>query len=273
MLAGIALKYLLGKRLKLLFTSAAQRRHTGYTRWLLRRMDALVATSAKSASFLDRPATVIHHGINTEEFTPPEDRAALRRSLGLDPDATLVGCFGRLRHQKGTDLFVEAMIRHIPDHPDAQAVIMGGVTRDQEGFRDGLLARIREAGLQDRIRILPEDKGFSIAPWFQAMDLYVAPQRWEGFGLTPLEAMACGVPVVATRAGAFEELVADGETGLLVPEDDADALTDAIGRLLFDNALRAEMAAATRPRVEAGFRLETEAAALTKIYRALLSEM
>ena len=272
MLAGLALKYLLGKRLKLLFTSAAQRRHTGYTRWLIRRMDALVATSAKSAGYLDRPAEVIHHGIDVETFSPPLDRAALRRSLGLDPDALLIGCFGRIRHQKGTDLFVESMIRLLPKHPGAQAVIMGGVTRDQEGFRDTLLSRIRDADLEDRIRILPEDKGFTIAPWFQAVDLYIAPQRWEGFGLTPLEAMSCGVPVVATRVGAFEELVADGETGCLVPPDDIDALTEATDGLLADPGLRAEMARAARPRVEAGFRIETEAASLNRIYRALLSD-
>jgi 3-deoxy-D-manno-octulosonic-acid transferase len=146
MLAGLMMRGLLGRRLKLLFTSAAQRRHSAYTRWLLRRMDAVVATSARAAGYLERPATVIRHGIDTDLFHPVEDRAALRRGLGLPEDGLVIGCFGRVRRQKGTDLFVEAMISVLPEHPGAVAVVMGGVTKDQEGFVQGLRTRIAEPG-------------------------------------------------------------------------------------------------------------------------------
>jgi mannosyltransferase len=271
MLAGIALKYLLGKRLKLLFTSAAQRRHTTYTRWLIRRMDAVIATSARSAAWLEREAEVIHHGIDTESFAPTPERTALRQRLGLDPEAVIVGCFGRVRAQKGTDLFVEAMLRVLPQRPEVQAIIMGGVTADQERFTADLKARIATADLGDRLRILPEDKGFSIAPWFQALDLYVAPQRWEGFGLTPLEAMSCSVPVVATRVGAFEELVADGETGVLVDPEDLEGLIAGIVGYLDDPHRRSQHGLAARLRAINGFRLEDEAAAINRVYRRLLA--
>lgn len=271
MLAGLLLHRLLRKDLKLIFTSAAQRKHSRYTKMLIQQMDALVATSERSAAWLDRPAEVIHHGIDTELFTPPTDRAGLRRQLGLDPDAVIVGCFGRIRHQKGTDTFVEAMIRVLPAHPKAQAIIMGGVTNDQQAFRDDLLARIAQAGLADRIRILPEDRSFSIAPWFQALDLYVAPPRWEGFGLTPAEAMACEVPVVATRVGAFETLLAQEETGLLVDPDDPHAMAAACDRLLGDDHLRSRWAKAGRARVLELFSIEREAASLNALYRRLLA--
>jgi mannosyltransferase len=271
MLAGLALKVLLRKRLKLLFTSAAQRRHTAYTRWLIRQMDAVIATSARSASWLECEAEVIHHGIDTTSFAPPADRDALRRDLGLDPEAVIVGCFGRVRAQKGTDLFVEAMLRVLPDRPAVHAIIMGGVTADQERFAADLAARIAASGLGDRLRILPEDKGFSIAPWFQALDLYVAPQRWEGFGLTPLEAMACEVPVVATRVGAFEELVSDAETGVLVDPEDLSGLVAGIERYLDDADRRKAHGAAARARALDKFRIEDEAAAITAIYRRLLA--
>ena len=76
------------------------------------------------------------------------------------------------------------------------------------------------AGLQDRILFLPEVPVEEMPRWYQALDLLVAPQRWEGFGLTPLEAMACGVPVIATTVGAFDELVVEGETGRLIPPGD-----------------------------------------------------
>jgi mannosyltransferase len=270
MLAGLALKHLLRKRLRLLFTSAAQRRHTGYTRLLIRQMDAVIATSERSADWLERKARVIHHGIDTDAFAPAADRAALRARLGLEPDAVIVGCFGRVRAQKGTDLFVEAMLRLLGSRQGVHAVIMGGVTPDQERFAADLGARISASGLGARLRILPEDGGFSIAPWFQALDLYVAPQRWEGFGLTPLEAMACGVPVVATRVGAFEELVADGETGALVDPEDLDAMTARIAAYLDDAERRRAHGVAARQRAVQGFRLEDEAAAINTVYAELL---
>ncbi|SMY07767.1 glycosyltransferase family 4 protein [Flavimaricola marinus] len=272
MLAGLALKHIGRKNLKLLFTSAAQRQHSGYTKWLIRQMDALVATSARSAAFLDLPAQVIHHGIDTDTFAPHPDKAAHRKSLGLDPDALLIGCFGRIRPQKGTDLFVDAMIATLPDHPNAQAIIMGGVTEQFVSFTNDLKAKIAAADLSDRIRILPEDKGWTIAPWFQAIDLYIAPQRNEGFGLTPLEAMSCGVPSIATRVGAFEEIVEDGKTGNLIPPEDPAALQAAIAQILDQPDLLAAWAANCRPRALSGFRIEDEAAALIRIYRQLLGD-
>lgn len=272
MLVGVLLKFLLRKKLKLVFTSAAQRRRGEYSRWLIRRMDAVIAASGKANSYLEVPATVVLHGIDATEFAPSPDRAALRAKLGLDPDALIVGCFGRIRKQKGTDLFVDAMIDLLPKHPKAHAIIMGGVTREQQAFVDDLKSRIDTAGLGDRLRILPEDKGFTIAPWFQASDIYVAPQRWEGFGLTPLEAMSCGVAVVATRVGAFEDLVVPEQTGFLVPPEDLPQLIAATDRLMSDAALRTSMAKAARRKVVAQHQIEHEAEAITAVYRRLIAE-
>jgi mannosyltransferase len=272
MLVGVLLKFVLRKRLKLLFTSAAQRRRGEYSRWLIRRMDAVIAASGKAKSYLGVPATVVLHGIDSDVFAPPTDRAALRTELGLDPDALIVGCFGRIREQKGTDIFVDAMIELLPRHPSAQGIIMGGVTREKQAFVDGLKAKIEAAGLGDRLRILPEDKGFTIAPWFQASDIYVAPQRWEGFGLTPLEAMSCGVAVVATRVGAFEDLVVPDETGFLVPPEDLDQLIAATDKLMSDTNLRQSMAQAARRKVVEQHQIEHEADAITAVYRSLISD-
>ncbi|NAZ35348.1 glycosyltransferase family 4 protein [Rubellimicrobium sp. CFH 75288] len=271
MLLGLALRAM-GHDLRLVFTSASQRRHTRWTRALIARMDAVVATSSQSAAYLERPAFVIPHGIDAEAFRPAPDRAALRRMLGLPEAGPILGCFGRIRAQKGTDLFVDAVIAALAGRPDGAAVVLGRATPDHRAFLDGLRARVAAAGLGDRILFRGEVPVDQVARWYAVLDLFVAPQRWEGFGVTPLEAMACGVPVLATDAGAFPDLVVPGETGLLVPRDDGPALSSALTEALSDPARLARWGEAGRARVLSRFRLEDEAAALNALYRRLLGE-
>ncbi len=267
MLPGIIMRDVLRMPLKLMFTSAAQRDHRGFTKWLIRQMDAVIATSAQASVFLKVPNTVIMHGIDTDRFVPAADKGDAKRVLGFDPAVKLAGCFGRIRDNKGTDRLVDAMIAILPRHPDWIAVVTGRVTVENRAFADGLLSKISAAGLQERIRFVGEVD--DVLPWYQALDLFAAPQRWEGFGLTPLEAMACGVPVAATKVGAFNELIVDGSTGLVVENDDK-AIAGALAELIKNDALRAQMAAKTRAHVLENFMLEREAAQINAIYQRLL---
>lgn len=269
MVAGLALRTFGFKRLKLLFTSAAQRHHTGFTRWLIRQQDAVIATSAKSAAYLERDATVIRHGVDCDQFSPAADKAALRARLGL-PTGTLIGCFGRIRHQKGNDVFVDAMCAALPGHPDAHGLIMGRATTDNRAYLNDLKAKVAAAGLSDQVHFRDEVSIEDLADHFRALDFYVAPQRWEGFGLTPLEAMACGAPVIATRVGAFEELVKDGETGVLVDIEDVDAMVRATKTLLAQPDTRALWEQNARQHVLDTFQLQQEADAIIAVYRSLL---
>ena len=264
MLAGVVLRDLLRMPLRLVFTSAAQRRHTAWTRFLLRRMDAVIATSGRSAAFLDLPATIILHGIDLDRFGPDGPRPAEPVALH---EHRIVGCSGRVRHQKGTDLFVDAMIALLPSRPDWVAVITGRTTAEHAGYEADLRARIEAAGLADRIRLLGEVD--DVAPWFRRFDLYVAPPRNEGFGLTPLEAMASATPVVASDTGAFAEQIVEGVTGRIVPIDDADALAAAIAPYLDDDALRRRAGEAALAHVRAAFPLEREAREIGAVYRSL----
>ncbi|KGJ05670.1 mannosyltransferase [Paracoccus halophilus] len=271
MALGLILRHVLRRRYRLLFTSAAQRRHTGFTRWLIRRQDALIATSPQAAGYLERPARVILHGVDPGVFHPAADRAALRAELGFQPEDIVIGCFGRIRAQKGVDLLVEAALRLFPDRPRARLVFTGRVTPDNQGFFDEQQARIKAAGLSDRIRFLGEIPWAQVVRTYQALDLFAAPARWEGFGLTPLEAMACGVPCVAARVGAYETLIRDGETGSLVPRDDAGALAQALARWLDDDAARQDAGRAAQAHVRQNHAIEGEARAITEVYRKLLS--
>ena len=154
--------------------------------------------------------------------------------------------------------------------PDAKALIMGRATDEHKTYLQDLKDEVAAAGLSERILFRDEVPIEQLSLHFQALDLYVAPQRWEGFGLTPLEAMACGAPVVATRVGAFEELVKDGVTGNLVEVDDVTAIATKLHRLLVDDEMRAAYAKAARENVVANFSIEKEAASILAIYRRLL---
>lgn len=271
MALGLIFRHILRRRYRLLFTSASQRVHSRYTKWLINRMDGLIATSGKSAAYLDHPARVIHHGIDTEGFAPPINQRALRASLGLPPDQVLLGCYGRIRAQKGTGDFVQAMLALLPARPDVTALIMGRATEKHRSYLAGLQQQVADAGLSNRIRFLPEVPVNQMAGWYGVLDLYVAPQRWEGFGLTPLEAMSCAVPVVATRVGAFEELVDDPRTGSLIPPEDANAMQAAIARWLDDKGARVAAGRNARAHVLQNHSIETEARAIVAVYRDLLT--
>jgi mannosyltransferase len=270
MMLGLLLRAF-GWPLMLVFTSAAQRHHTWTTRAMMARMDAVIATSEASASYLKVPYTIIMHGIDTERYAPPANRGADFVAAGL-PGRFGVGCFGRVRAQKGTDVFVEAMCRLLPQFPDFCAVVVGEVTPDQRAFEEKLKERISAARLADRIRFLGELPVDEVPRWYQRILIYAFTSRNEGFGLTLLEAMASGNALVAARAGAAEKVVRDGETGILVPPGDVDALVAALAPLMREPATAAEMGRRARAHVLADFSVDAEVAKIVGVYRRVLAK-
>ena len=266
MLAGVILKTIFRAPVRLVFTSAAQRHHTWFTRFLIRRMDAVIATSGRSGRFLKVPYTVVMHGVDCERFHPPADPQDGLQGTGL-PGRHAVGCSGRIRPQKGTDLFVDAMVRLLPDYPDWTAVIAGRVTAQHREFHQRLRDRIASAGLEQRIVFLGEVP--DVRPWYRRLLLHVAPSRNEGFGLTPLEAMASRTAVVASDSGAHAEVIAEGKTGAVVPAGDGAALTEAIRRYLAQPDLAAEHGRNARAHVESNFSLDNEARGVNAVYERL----
>jgi len=272
MLVGLILRRIFRFKILLVFTSAAQRPHSWITRWYVHRMDALISPTAAAASFLDRPAKVVSHGVNTQVFHPPQDRQAEWASRGL-PGRYGIGVFGRLRPQKGTEEFVEAMIRMLPQRPEWTAVLVGQTTKEFLPFEQRLRSRIKEAGLADRVLFTgflkdPKD----VPAWYRAMSVVVCPSRVEGFGLPCLEAMASGCPVVATRTGAWPELIKEGQDGYLVPCQDAGALAEAILKLTADPNRIDQMGRDAREKVAKHYRIEDEAAGIMEVYRRLFAD-
>jgi mannosyltransferase len=267
MLAGLFLN-LLGYGFALIFNSASQRPKTWLTNFLIARMDAVIATSEAAAQYVQRPATVVHHGIDVDLYRPPVDRFAAFAETGL-PGKYGIGTFGRVRRQKGSDLFVEAMCRLLPQYPDFSAAVIGLVTVDNRPFLEGLKQRVAAAGLTERIRFLGELPIEEVPLWYQRISIYVFASRVEGFGLTMLEAMAAGDAVVATRAGAAEMIITDGDDGVLAPVDDVEALVAALEPLMRDPERIEAMGARARARVVSQFSRDREADEISAVYRQI----
>ncbi len=271
MLIGVMLRYVLRQPWLLIFSSVAQRKRTGLTKWLMRRMDRIVSPSEFSAAYCEGPVEIVYHGVDPGKFKPPADRAVAWAETGL-PGQYGVGVFGRVRKQKGTDLFVEAMIRLLPKYPAWTAVVTGLMAAEEAAFIGDLKERIAEANMENRIALLGERPQDEVPLWFRRVSLYVAPMRNEGFGLTPLEAMASGAAVVATRTGAAPYLVAEGITGEIVPPGDLEALISAIEPFMADPAKADAFGRAGREKALREHTIAKEAAAMNAVYERLWAQ-
>lgn len=156
---------------------------------------------------------------------------------------------GGVKLRKGTHLLVEALV-HVREHvPDVQLVVTG--RQDDAPYLAEIRARIARWGLEDCAHLVGQIPECDLRGWYQHADVFALPSlsadgKFEGFGLVFLEASASGLPVIGTTGSGVAEAVIDGQTGLLVPQDNAPALADAIVRLLTDDDLRARMGAAGR---------------------------
>jgi mannosyltransferase len=232
-------------------------------------MDAVISTTPKAASFVPNTTAVVHHGIDLSRFSPPADKLGAWADSGL-PGRYGVGVFGRVRPDKGTDVFVDAMIEALPQCPEMTAVIAGLAQPKHQAFEAELRARVSAAGLSDRIIFLGEVPAGQIADWYRRCLITVACPRYEPFGLTPFEAAACGRALICSRTGAFEELVVPGEHGWLTDTGDAKGLAQAILRIMQDPQQAPRMGEAARQRVSTRFSLEREAEGIGRVYRQLL---
>ena len=188
---------------------------------------------------------------------------SIRRELSLTPDARIVLFTGRLHRQKGPDVLLQASAILRERVPNAHVVLAGdGPLRAQ------LARKAAELGLADRFHLLgPRD---DVPALLADADVLALPSRWEGMPNAVLEAMAARKPAVAADVGGCREVIAHGETGLLVPPTDPAALASAIERIFADRDLAARMGAAARQRAEREFSIEKMVSRNEDIYERVL---
>jgi phosphatidylinositol alpha-1,6-mannosyltransferase len=195
---------------------------------------------------------VVHLGTDPERFRPGIDTAALRERFALpDGGVRWLVTAARLEQHKGMDTVIQALPAILERAPDVRYAIAGSGPD-----RERLEKLARKTGVADRVRFLGEMSERDLPALYNLASVYVGASRRgarigvEGFGISLVEASACGLPVVAGNSGGVPDAVRDGETGFLVPPEDPAAVAEAVGRLLADAALAQRIGAAGRRAVE-----------------------
>jgi glycosyltransferase involved in cell wall biosynthesis len=185
--------------------------------------------------------TVIPNGVKPLD-TSSVSRAAVRKGLGLNEGDIFLLSIGRLTYQKGHEFLVQAMSKVVTRFPDAKVGICG-----DGPLRSKLEEQIIEAGLSRQVRLLGawED----VAPLLASAEIFILPSRWEGLSRALMEAMAAGLPVIATQVDGIKDLITDGVNGLLVPSENAEALGDSILQLIDNTEMRKRIGAAGQAHV------------------------
>jgi glycosyltransferase involved in cell wall biosynthesis len=242
-------------------------------RWLVRRADRLVFVSRSvrdtfdAAGFGMSPdrAVVIYNGIAPAPSSAARD--AVRHRLGLRNGQLLVGAIGNVRPAKGYDVLLEAAARVAAQVPDVRFVIAGDTAHPDY---EGVCRRRAVLGLEGTVEFL----GFrdDVEDLLSALDVLVSTSRSEGFSLSTVQAMAAGVPVVATRSGGPEEILEDGRTGVLVTNGSAEAVARGIERVYGDAGFAARLAAEGRVEVARRFSLRRMVLAYEDLYSAVLGD-
>ncbi len=204
---------------------------------------------------------VIQNGISP---VPVEsvDRLEVRKEAGMDETDIFLLSVGRLVYQKAHEILIAAMPAVLKEFPHVKVGICGGGV-----LRSRLEAQIQSLGLSDSVKLL--GKFDSVVRFLASADVFVLPSRWEGLPIALLEAMSAGLPVIATKVEGVDELVVDGEQGVLVPVGDVDSLVQAILQLLRDPYLRARMGFASKQRISACFSIDR----MSEKYLTLMSEL
>ncbi len=243
------------------------RQRIGYERVLGRQADAVIAQCSDELDEMvnlgvprERIA-LIPSGVDAEHFTPQGPTAPRGQ-------ASRILCVGRLVERKG----YADVIRALPGIPGAECVVVGGPPPDE--LDDDPVARklrtlAEAAGVADRFLLAGGVRREEMPAWYRSADVLACPAWYEPFGLTPLEAMACGVPVVAYGVGGFTDTVVEGVTGHLVPPRDHRTLATTLRRLLREPSRRMAYATASVDRARSCYSWHRTAEQLTRLYGRL----
>jgi len=229
-----------------------------------RRMDRVVTVSKTSAQDTIRAfklrqdrVRIVHNGVDTGIF---------RRLDHVEKEPNSLVIVGKTEDKKKGVPFLLKAVQLLKDDVDVKVSVVG-IQGPDDGYRTKL---VQELGIGDRVTFTGHIGADEWVRLYSSAEIAVTASLYEGFGLPAAEAMACGTPVIATRAGALPEIVGEYGTGILVPPADPPALAAAIKRLLADRPLRQRMGEAARKRIEESFSWEVAARKTLEVYEEVL---
>jgi len=269
-----------------------KRRHQGHAdssprdriaveRSIVRNVDRMIAQcpSERDELIHDYDAdidhiTIIPSAVDTSRFRPL-DRAGARRSLGLPSEAAIIGYIGRMQPRKdvGNILRATALLRATTT-ADPMVIVVGGESSEPDPVLTPEIGRLQdlasELGIQHLVHFYGKRQPDDLPLFYAAADVIVSTPWYEPFGLTPLEAMACGRPFIGSHVGGIPFTIRDGETGLLVPPKEPTALSEALRVVLECPESAARMGHLGRRRVEREFTWSTTATRTLNLYMEVI---
>ncbi len=245
-------------------------------RWVYSRVDRILTIThlmrdlaLKTLPVSPYKICALHYGIAADELHGNRgDPKETRRRFGIPEDAFLIGLVGRLEASKGQEVLLRAFAHIQQKFPQAHLLFAGDPPPEHQGYDRHFRELTRNLGMAERVHFI----GFQAdtAPIFAALDLFVLASKQEAFGLVLLEAMAQGVPIIATRAGGVPEVIEDGINGMLINPGDVAELAGAIERLMGDVELRGRLGGAGFRVVRERFGIEMHTIALEKHFEEVI---
>ena len=227
--------------------------------------NSLKADLLRRTSLDESKVQVIHNGVPTD-FRSSREGAWLGDELGVGRDTLLVCSVGNIRAAKGYQHLIEAAGLLSADLPHVHFLIAG---QGKGEMFERLLESRQSLGVESTVHFLGfRSDGHDL---LAGSDLFLLPSTSEGFSISTIEAMACGLPVIATRSGGPEEIVTDGADGVLIAPGSGESIAEAVRTLAADPELRDRLGTAARSTVEQRFSLDAMIAAYERIYRDLLN--
>ena len=196
---------------------------------------------------------IVHNGVDVEEYSNIKT-GVLRKEAGLSKKI-IVGYTGNIIPRKGLDILIKSMAEILRSNEDVVLLIVGRVPIGSSTDHQSIYQRLaEEKGVLDRVIFLGFRK--DVRPYVQDMDILVLPSRQEPFGRSIVEAMALGVPVVASRVGGIPEIITDAQDGFLFPVEDTDKLSSTLSMLIGDKKMRKAIGRNARATINSRFNVE-----------------
>lgn len=225
--------------------------------------NSLLKNLSNNYKFSKKKTTVIYNGINLKKFDN-KNAISLRGKFGFCKDDIIIGAVGDLRPPKGYDILIKAIMKLSPDIPNLKVLIAGSKTL----LYPKLIDMINEYKLEKIFKFI----GFyeEVQNIYKTIDIYILPSISEGFSLTTVEAMASGLPVIATKCGGPEEIITNNQDGLLVKVNDSDAIANGIRNLIKQPEFVQKISNNARISVENYFSIDTMMMNYMKLYDSVI---